>query len=213
MHLPVRRWAHSVRSAVLTVGAVVGTLCLLGTLVAPLVGVRPLIFLSGSMAPAIPAGSLGLARTTDAEDLEVGDIVTVQKNGTYVTHRVLEITHAPGKATLLLRGDGNTVPDAAAYEVTSVPRTFFSVPGVGTVVAWFSHTPGVYVLAAWVALVLGSLRRRRDPEAGKPGSRSGPVGRPKLVLVLGRLVARLRGSSPQPRTRPPWPGRPVSAAT
>jgi signal peptidase I len=178
-------------SLVLTLTAVLGTLCLLGTLVAPLLGIRPLIFTSGSMSPAIPAGSLALAKTTGADDLQVGDIVTVPLNGNYVTHRIVEITHGPGRATLLLRGDGNKVNDAAAYPVTEVPRTFVSVPRLGTFVAWFSHAPGVYVLAAWVALVLGTLRRGA-PEAPPKPERVAGSGRP----VLGGLVPAARRLSP-----------------
>lgn len=188
MRGPVRGLTSAVWSGALTVGAALGTLCLLVTLVAPLLGVRPLIFLSGSMSPTIPAGSLGLARITDARDLEVGDIVTVPSDGSMVTHRVVEITHSGDKATLLLKGDGNKVADAQAYEVTSVPRTFLSVPGLGRAVAWFTHPPGIYVLAGWVALALGSARRRRGDPATGPGD--GAVRRPKLVLVLGRLLAR-----------------------
>lgn len=175
-------------SALLTVSAVLGTVCLLSTLVAPMVGVRPLIFTSGSMAPAIPAGSLALAKVTDADDLEVGDVVTVPLRGSFVTHRIVSVTHAPGKATLILRGDGNKTVDADAYAVTSVPRTFVSIPVLGSVVAWFTHPPGIYVLAGWVALVLGLVRRPRD--AGSTGATGAGVGRPKLVLVLGRLLTR-----------------------
>lgn len=185
---PVRRPAGALWSAALTAGAAIGTLCLLVTLVAPPLGVRPLIFLSGSMSPTISAGSLGLARVTDAEDLEVGDIITVPSNGSMVTHRIVEITRGPGRATVLLKGDGNKVADATAHEVTSAPRTFLAIPRLGSAIAWFSHPPGIYVLAAWVALVLGSARRRRGDR--ETGTADGAVRRPKLVLVLGRLFAR-----------------------
>jgi signal peptidase len=166
----LHRPARTLWSALLTLSAVVGTLCLLATMIAPMLGIRPLIFLSGSMGPEIPAGSLAMARTVGADDLKVGDVVTVPANGSYVTHRIVELTHGPGRATLLLKGDANEVPDAQAYVVTSAPRTFFSVPQLGGVVAWFSHTPGVYVLALWVALVLGSLRRgdRTPKQAPRP---------------------------------------------
>lgn len=188
----LRRLFGAALSTLLTGAAVIGALCLMATLVAPLVGVRPLIFLSGSMSPTIPAGSLALAKATPAEELEVGDIVTVRNSGTYVTHRVVEVTHAPGTATLLLRGDGNEVDDATVHEVSSAPRTFLWVPGAGSVVAWFSHAPGVYVLAGWVALVLQQLRRHpRSPGAG--GGRRG-AGLPGPFVLLRRLLGYRRWS-------------------
>lgn len=174
-------------SAVLTTGAVLGTLCLVATVAFPLLGVRPLIFLSGSMSPAIPAGSLALAHEVDAADIEVGDIVTVPVNDTYVTHRVVDATHRPGSATLLLRGDGNEVADDEVHTVTTAPRTEIWVPHAGRAVVWFSHAPGVYVLAAWVALVLGTLRRKRGGSGGaqRPTRRGS---RPKLVLATADLI-------------------------
>lgn len=200
MRVALRRRLYALWSAVLTTGAVVGAICLLLTLVAPLVGLRPLIFLSGSMSPTIPAGSLALARTVDASMIEVNDIVTVPSNGTYLTHRVVDVTHAPGRATLLLRGDGNKEVDAALHEVTSAPRTEIWVPHVGSFVTWFSRAPGVYVLAAWVAIVLSSLRRPRRSDSRPQGP---PVGRPKLWLVAERAV----GSTP--RSVPRLPAAPA----
>src|SRR5690349_919870 len=80
----------------LTVGAALGVTCLLMAVAAPLLGIRPLIFLSGSMGPGIPTGSLGIAKDTAARDLHVGDIVTVPLSRGYVTHRIVGITHHGG---------------------------------------------------------------------------------------------------------------------
>ncbi len=149
-------------------------------------GVRPLIFLSGSMSPAIPAGSLGLARTTDADDLEVGDIVTVPTNGTFVTHRIVEITHAPGKATLLLRGDGNRVADATAYEVAvGTPHLLLRAGG---------RDGGRLVLARPGRLRAGGLGRA-GPRLAPPASRRGR-----------RPAAASRASGRAPEARP-GPGK------
>lgn len=200
MRAALRRRLAALGSALLTAAAVLGTACLIATIVAPLAGIRPLIFLSGSMSPTIPAGSLALARTVEAEAIEVDDIVTVRSNDAYLTHRVVEVTHAPGKATLLLRGDGNEAVDATLYEVTSAPRTEIWVPYVGTGIAWFSRPPGVYVLAGWVALVLGTLRRRRHRR--QPSPRRGAAGSPKLLLALQRRLPG--GRLLTPRVRLVW---------
>ncbi len=184
----VRASVHGASSVVLRIGAVLGVLCVLVTVLAPVLGVRPLIFQSGSMAPAIPAGSLALARDTDAADIEVGDVVTVPAHGAYVTHRVIEVTHGPDRATLRLQGDGNKVPDADLYQVSSAPRTFASVPHLGSFVAWFSHAPGVYVLAGWVAVVLGMLRRRPEVSSGTVP----PAQRTSQELLGPTVPARVR---------------------
>jgi signal peptidase len=159
----LRTGGRRAQQVLLTLGALLGVASVLLTLVAPLAHVRPLIFLSGSMSPAIDTGSLALARTTPAADLRVGDVVTVPaSNSTYVTHRIVRITHHDGVATLRLKGDANRHADPMVHEVLEVPRVFAAVPYAGSVVAWFSRTPGVYVLAGYVVIALGSLRRRRE---------------------------------------------------
>jgi signal peptidase I len=151
------------QQAMLTLGAVLGVASVVLTVAAPLVHVRPLIFLSGSMSPTITTGSLGLARTTPAADLRVGDVVTVPAgDNTYITHRIVEITHHDSAATLRLKGDANRQADPAVHEILEAPRVFAAVPYAGSVVAWFSRAPGVYVLAAYVVCALGALRRRRE---------------------------------------------------
>lgn len=159
----VLRWVgRTGRQLLLTTGALLGVACLLGTVAAPLVGVRPLVFLSGSMSPTIPAGSLAFARETPAAQVRVGDVVTVAVAEGFLTHRVVEASHSDGTATLRLQGDGNDEPDPTVHQVRSVPRVLAFVPHAGSVVAWLSRAPGVYVLAAYVVVALALLRRRRD---------------------------------------------------
>jgi signal peptidase I len=167
------------QQVLLALGAFFGVACLLTTLVAPLVHVRPLIFLSGSMSPTVTTGSLGLAHTTAAADLRVGDVVTVPAGkGAYLTHRIVRIIHHGDTATLQLKGDANKHADPAMHEVLEAPRLFASVPHAGAVVAWLSRTPGVYLLAAYVVFALGALRRRREQlrrgrgadDSGAPGA-------------------------------------------
>jgi signal peptidase I len=151
------------QQALLTLGALLGVASVLLTVGAPLVHVRPLIFLSGSMAPTITTGSLAFARTTPAEDLRVGDVVTVPAGDhTYVTHRIVGITHHDGVASLRLKGDANRLADPAVHQVLEAPRVFATVPYAGRVVAWLSRTPGVYFLACYTVFALSSLRRRRE---------------------------------------------------
>jgi signal peptidase I len=169
MRRAVRLVGRRVPGLLLTVGAALGLTCILLAVAAPILHVRPLIFLSGSMSPTIPAGSLALARETPGSQLEVGDVVTVPLNDTWLTHRVVQVARHDGGASLLLQGDANRRPDPTVYEVTSAPRTFVFVPYVGTVIAWLSRPPGVFLLAGYAMFVVSSLRRagvRRDGGSG-----------------------------------------------
>lgn len=156
----------------LTVSAVVGACCVLAALAGIVVGVHPLIFRSGSMSPTIPAGSLAIAHQTPAGDLRVGDVVSVPYAQTRVTHRIVTVTHGSGTATLQLQGDANDRPDDRLYQVASADRVWFSVPILGRAIAWLSHPPGVFVLAAYAGVMIAVLIRR--PSRSAPGDDEPP---------------------------------------
>jgi signal peptidase I len=144
----------------LNLAAAFGAACLAVSVLAPVLGLRPLIFESGSMSPTIPVGSLGVARLTSPEDLRIGDVVTVPFGEKYVTHRIVNLGHVGGMLVVTLQGDGNRHPDPTPYRVPSaVPRVVAFAPAAGTVLAWFTRTPGVYVLAAYLVLWMWRLQR------------------------------------------------------
>ncbi|MGY4721625.1 signal peptidase I [Naumannella huperziae] len=121
-------------SLVLWTGCAAGVVCLTWTLGVLLSGVTPLVFLSGSMSPAIRTGDLAFAETVPASELSVGDVVSVQTaEGVRVTHRVIETAPSgpAGEIALRLRGDANAAPDAEAYRVTEAERVIVSVPAAG----------------------------------------------------------------------------------
>lgn len=107
-----------------------------------LTGARLLIFRTGSMSPTIPQGSIAVSVPVTAEEIIVGDVITVQRPDADlpVTHRVTEI-RTPEEATteglppeareLIMQGDGNDTPDARPYTITTARRVIFSVPRAG----------------------------------------------------------------------------------
>lgn len=146
----------AVRSSVLTGSAVLGVASLVVFVGSMIFGVRPLVVVSGSMEPALPVGSVVFSRSTPAAELEVGDIVTVERPRDLglVTHRVVSTTAGPsGSTALVLRGDANTVDDPEPYVVSSAGRQVWHVPGLGHV-ALFLQTRGGLAVAGAVALVV-----------------------------------------------------------
>ncbi|WP_148046069.1 signal peptidase I [Nocardioides marmoriginsengisoli] len=189
----VGRWGSRGGRLLLTLTAIVGALCAVVAVLALVLGVRPIVFRSGSMAPAVDTGALGFSRTTDAADLRVGDIVTVtnaQKKT--VTHRIVAIGPGDGSATLQLKGDDNPVADQEIYTVASVPKLWFAIPDGGYVIAWFSKAPGSYLLGGYVMLMLMlAFRRRQDsddagtatPVLDEAGAGPGPAPVPPVEPV------------------------------
>lgn len=173
------RWRRIGRETVLTVGAVLGAICLVAAIVAMAFDVKPVVFRSGSMAPAIETGALALSRTVPASDLEVGDVVTVQDaEGVLVTHRIRSLTMTGDEATLILQGDANPIADPEPYVVQSVDRVIVDVPRLGYVVSALTGPAGIFAGGLLVGLVLTTVfaRRRDDDEDGPDDAGSGEAG-------------------------------------
>lgn len=171
------RWRHALREVVLTTGAVLGLLCILVAVAGVALGVQPLIFRSGSMAPEIETGALGLARDVPAAEVVPGDVVSVHgSDGVRITHRVVSTEPAGEQTALVLKGDANAVADAEPYLVDRVDRVLFSVNKAGYVVAWLSSTPAVFVGGALVGALLvyafdpRGRRRPPDDESAHPAA-------------------------------------------
>ena len=86
--------------------------------------------ISGSMEPAIPAGSIVFAREVAAEEIKTGDIITyfaVNGGTEVVTHRVKDIT---GDSRFITRGDANNTDDSPISYEQVIGRVMFKIPGV-----------------------------------------------------------------------------------
>jgi signal peptidase len=149
--------------------AILGACCVLAFM-APLFGMRLLVLTSGSMSPAIPTGSLALAKETSASDLRVGDVITVPDGDTLLTHSIVEISPSSGsQVSVLLKGDANQWADPTMHRVSAAPRVLVSVPHLGSAIAWFSHPVGRLLLIAYAAVVLWMPRRRSSKKLPAEG--------------------------------------------
>ncbi|MFJ5693583.1 signal peptidase I [Arthrobacter sp. NPDC093125] len=162
----------------LTVGSVLGSLCVIATLAGLLVGAKPLIFRSGSMSPAITTGALGVSVPVQASEIRVGDVLSVENtSGIRVTHRVVRVDINNGIASVTLKGDANGVPDAAPYTLREADRVIFSAPLLGYVVAWLNSSAAVFAGGLFTAYLLylafGQRVASRPPTSGDGGTKLG----------------------------------------
>ena len=165
------------REVGLTLAAVIGTVCLLSALGSVAFQLKPLVFRSGSMTPAIPTGALAVAREVPADTLVPGDVVSVTNSaGTRITHRVVDAGPGGGGTTLLvLKGDANDLPDAERYTVVRVDLVVVTVPGLGYVVAATTHPVAIFVGGAVVGmLIMYAFGRRGARSPGGPGKSDEP---------------------------------------
>lgn len=97
---------------------------------------------TGSMAPAIRVGDCVLVEKTPYQEVQPGDIVTYERLGTLVTHRVVEVT----EEGLVTQGDANPVADPLVDPEHYRGRVKRVLPGLGRFFS-LQRTP-----AGWVAL-------------------------------------------------------------
>lgn len=187
----VKRTLRMSGQVLLTLGALLGTACLVMAVVGATYDVKPLIFRSGSMAPAIPAGGLALAKPVDAPALKAGDVVSVRSEGTRITHRIKTVELDGDMAVLTLKGDANEVQDAHPYRVESADRVFFDVPVAGYVLSYASGPVGVFATGVIAALLVSLIFRPGQPGGGArraPRRRRTGTGTAVLIAVLAVAV-------------------------
>ena len=82
-----------VGGALLNLAAAGGVVCIAAVIAALAFNITLIMFKTGSMSPTIPAGSLSVVKEIPAADINVGDVVTVDRTGKLpVTHRVTSVS-------------------------------------------------------------------------------------------------------------------------
>lgn len=160
-----RTAASRLADLLLTLAALLGVVVLGITVTAHVTGLRPLVVKSGSMEPTISTGGMVLVRTVPADQIQVGDVVAVDRpDNTRVTHRVVAVIHQGATAQLTLKGDANEDPDPQPVVVDSAGKLVLSVPSIGRVSAFFASAKGGFVLGClFTAFALPVMRGRRSP--------------------------------------------------
>ena len=167
-----------VGDVLVNIAAVLGTVCIVATIAAFFFGVNIAMFKTGSMSPTIPTGAAAVSVRIDAADAKTGDVVTVSRGEGKlpVTHRVVEIMPTgDGGAALILKGDANESNDPFPYQVQTVNRVVWSMPGLGTALARVQQAPFLAVVTVFAALLVtwAFWPRKNDDDNADTAARSG----------------------------------------
>ena len=137
----------------------------------PSIGGRmPLIVLTDSMYPEIKSGDIIICKEIDAEDVEVGDVISFYDpagNGTsVVTHEVIEKIEENGQLSFRTKGINNNTEDKVLVPANKVIAEYTGVriPFAGNIAIFMQSTAGLIVcVIVPIVLFVGYdvLRRRR----------------------------------------------------
>lgn len=150
-------------------------------------GIRLYTVRSGSMAPAIPAGSIVMVKPSP--EYHKGNVITfksaseryLEKPTKTMTHRIYEVLEEEGRTAYLTKGDFNPSPDSELVTRELVlGKVIFSVPLLGYPVAFARTVPGLIILIVIPATILiyseilnikkevVRIRQERKKKAKKP---------------------------------------------
>ncbi len=103
----------------------------------------------GSMDPTIPVGSLVIVTPAAAEDLAVGDVVSIKVGDQQAvfTHRITRLVSRDDGLWLETKGDANAQPDPSIVPAaTVIGRDAVNVPLAGYAVWLLGSVPGLMLL-------------------------------------------------------------------
>ena len=133
-------------------------------------GLTALVDYTNSMQPAIAAGDVVVDKEVPAHDLRPGQIASIPDpglGGRLVTHRVVSVSTAGDRTTIVTRGDANDSSERWVVPADrTVKRMVTKVPWIGHVMAWLAAPAlrGILLgLAALGVLFFGMRYARRKP--------------------------------------------------
>lgn len=153
--------------------AVGGVVCIVLVILAVSMNISLIMFKTGSMSPTIPTGSVAVVKEISADEIRVGDVITVDREEGQlpVTHRVVDVhPQSPGEALVQMKGDANPNVDPGMYRVETVRKVLWSVPELAKVIVWFGNPYVLGGISLVAALgVLWAFWPRGEEENGRSG--------------------------------------------
>ena len=120
-------------------------------------GWRTEIVISGSMEPAIPTGSVVVARPIHAEEVREGDVIMFASltGHTLTTHRVVRVEQKSDGPHFTTKGDANKSPDLLAVVPSQILGIIvLSVPYLGYLISFIRTPIGIALFLVIPAAVL-----------------------------------------------------------
>lgn len=143
----------------LALAATVGVALMVAAAVLPgLVGLVPLVVVSGSMQPSLHVGDMVVTRKVEPESLQVGDVITYRVGPDLNTHRIVGIELTPKGIMFRTKGDANSSQDAEPVPSEHVlAKVIYHIPFVGYLLDFVESVSGRILFIVAPVIILGFL--------------------------------------------------------
>lgn len=149
------RIALAVKIVLYALTALLGLAVIVTTPLLPIVGVTPMVVVSGSMEPTIHVGEEVFVRKVDPSTYKVGDVATYKTTNSFTTHRITDIESTPDGRAFRLQGDANATKDPETIEASRIQGVVaFHLPLMGYLVNFVGSPLGRLLALLFVAVGL-----------------------------------------------------------
>lgn len=125
-------------------------------------GYKAYIITTNSMADSIKSGDIIIAKDVPEEELQVGDVITFEKDYQVITHRIIKIDDETGKRVYTTKGDNNNIEDKEKIEYEQIQgKSILIIPKLGYLFN-FLENQIVFLLIVLILLILLFFRIRKD---------------------------------------------------
>lgn len=97
-------------------------------------GIKTYSIISGSMEPTIHTGDIVIAKETNKENLQIGDIISFRLGQSVVTHRIIGIEETENGEVYTTKGDKNNTEDKVEIKINLIEgKVIGRIPFMGKI--------------------------------------------------------------------------------
>ena len=133
-------------------------------------GIKTFCIISGSMEPEISVNDVVIIKETPKEEIKKGDIISFDKNGDIITHRIIYLTtNKNGETTYITKGDANNIEDEGYVEYKDIEgKMIGKIPKIGKIImALKSETTLIITLVILITIYIVEQRIERKKDIRK----------------------------------------------
>lgn len=124
-------------------------------------GYKAYIITTDSMKPNIKYGDVVITARISEEKLKVGDIITFNKNGEIISHRIIEIKDNLEGREYTTKGDNNNIEDLKEITYQDILGTkMLVIPLLGRIILLLKDKIYIVLLIILITLIYLYIRRK-----------------------------------------------------